>query len=193
MFKIFSHLLLCFLLFAGKCLAGYEIESIKKRLDDYCKEDQELRKKALHLKSTTSESLTDIFKRLSLDTINEVHIEYLKEVIDHYGWLKISEFGQETCQQAWLLIQHCSDIVFQKDCLEKMQELDHNEIDLKLKAYLYDRIQVNQNLPQRYGTQTDLKGDLLPLEDPNRVNELRNALGLEPLNDYIERVKKIFC
>ncbi len=183
------HLFLCiFMLGTMKCHGMLTAESIKKTLNDYCIEDQELRKKALRLQATSSRA--EIFKELGIDQINARHSEYLKEVINHYGWPKISEFGQEACQHAWILVQHCNDTEFQKDCLTKMEALDKTEVDSKLIAYLYDRIQINSNLLQRYGTQINEKGEVLPLENPECIDELRASVGLEPLQEYLKLCKE---
>ncbi|MHC5072915.1 MAG: DUF6624 domain-containing protein, partial [Planctomycetota bacterium] len=57
-------------------------------------------------------------------------------------------------------------------------------------ALLYDRLQLMQGGQQRYGTQVmkvDEKGDwvLRRLEDPDRVDERRKAMGLGPLKEYL--------
>ena len=60
-------------------------------------------------------------------------------------------------------------------------------------AYLADRICGFEGRPQRYGTQFDWddNGELspLPLEDPERVNEFRQQVGLGPLDERIEQVR----
>lgn len=183
------HVFLCiFILSTMKCQGMLTTESIKKTLHDFFIEDQELRKKALQLQATQSRA--EIFKDLEIDQINACHIDYLKEVIDCFGWPKISEFGQEVCQHAWILVQHCNDTEFQKDCLTKMEALDKSEVDFKLIAYLYDRIQTNSKLLQRYGTQINDNGEVFSLESPDRVDELRASVGLEPLCEYLKFYKE---
>jgi hypothetical protein len=52
---------------------------------------------------------------------------------------------------------------------------------------LYDRLKMNQNLPQRYGTQAVLNNtltgayELYKLEDEKKVNDWRKEVGLPPL------------
>ncbi|HBE42600.1 MAG TPA: hypothetical protein DDW27_15630 [Bacteroidales bacterium] len=58
---------------------------------------------------------------------------------------------------------------------------------------MFDRMRMNQNLPQRYGTHPILDNKatgelkLYPLEDESRVDEWRKEKGLEPLNEYMAR------
>jgi len=58
---------------------------------------------------------------------------------------------------------------------------------------MFDRMRMNQNLPQRFGTHHYLDpaagktDELYPLEDETKVDEWRKDIGLEPLNDYLKR------
>ena len=60
-------------------------------------------------------------------------------------------------------------------------------------ALMFDRMRMNQDKPQRYGTHHYLdpaKGrtdELYPLEDESKVDEWRKEIGLEPLKEYLAR------
>ena len=60
-------------------------------------------------------------------------------------------------------------------------------------ALLEDRIRFFEGRPQRYGTQLDwdAEGNLSPgaVEDPERLNERRLAVGLAPLEEQIQEVR----
>ena len=59
-------------------------------------------------------------------------------------------------------------------------------------AYLEDRVQVNADQPQLYGTQfTVTDGELgpSPIEDRERLDERRAEAGLEPFADYEARMR----
>jgi len=68
-----------------------------------------------------------------------------------------------------------------------------NEADCQQYALMFDRMRMNQNKPQRYGTHTYLDpkagspNELYPLEDEAKVEEWRREIGLEPLKDYLAR------
>ena len=61
-------------------------------------------------------------------------------------------------------------------------------------ALLYDRTQLALGKPQRYGSQLDTTPDgalrLAPLEDEKSVDARRREVGLEPLEDYLDRFRK---
>ena len=59
-------------------------------------------------------------------------------------------------------------------------------------AYLEDRVRVNAEQPQLYGTQfTVTDGELgpSPIEDRERLDERRAEAGLEPFADYEARMR----
>jgi hypothetical protein len=59
-------------------------------------------------------------------------------------------------------------------------------------AYLEDRVRVNADQPQLYGTQfTVADGELgpCPIEDRQRLDERRAEAGLEPFADYEARMR----
>jgi hypothetical protein len=61
-------------------------------------------------------------------------------------------------------------------------------------ALMFDRMRMNQNLSQKYGTHFILdnrasgKNILYPLEDETKVDEWRKEIGLEPLDDYLRKM-----
>lgn len=148
--------------------------------------DQKLRKDALVQSHQSLRSLDDIMHEMAIDEVNDRHILQLKKVIAYHGWPRISEFSSETCDHAWILVQHTHDIEFQKHCLALMQQLPSEEVNKKSIAYLYDRIQTNNGQLQKYGTQIDSKTKKpFAIEDPEHIDERRTAMGLEPLQDYV--------
>jgi hypothetical protein len=116
--------------------------------------------------------------------------EWLKQVVAENGWPTISQVGKRGAFAAWLLTQHADmDPAFQWEALSLMEPLLETGEALKRNyAYLYDRTTLKLDAKQRYATQLrcyDGKWILRPLEEPERVDELRAEMGLEPLADYL--------
>lgn len=126
-------------------------------------------------------------KQDEVHALKKQHINCLKKIIEHYGWPKISDFGNQAFMHAWILVQHADyDCEFQEYCLQLMQSLPPDEVEAKWVAYLYDRVQINSKKPQRYGTQIKNEtGTIHDLEDPESVNALRTSVGLKPLEHYL--------
>ena len=116
----------------------------------------------------------------------------IKKYFKTNGFPGIKENGKETSLHFWLIVQHGdNDVSFQEKVLSAMKkELKFNNVNKQNYAYLYDRVQKNKNKPQLYGTQMiwDSKGKHFPykLKFPDKVNELRAEMDLEPLEEYIK-------
>jgi hypothetical protein len=115
--------------------------------------------------------------------------EWLKEMIHTNGWPGQSFVGVDGADAAWLIAQHADhDPTFQRECLELMEDAVRiGEASQSNLAYLTDRVLLNEHAMQRYGTQFRLSEngpEPFPLEDPERVDELRAGVGLIPLEEY---------
>ena len=125
----------------------------------------------------------------------------LKEILKQHGWLAISKFGKKTDMQAWLIVQHSDhDPEFQAYIAFLLQQLANSgETDKKNYAYLFDRVALKYQhlgLKQRYGTQYKVENNtisLLPYEgDLESIDMQRKNVGLEPLNQYLNRGKAMY-
>lgn len=128
----------------------------------------------------------------------EVHhrnAEELGTIIERHGWPGRSLVGEDGTNAAWLILQHaigCPEL--QRRCLPLLREaVARGEAAAAQAAYLEDRIRFFERRPQRYGTQFDWDkhGQMSPylLEDPDRVDEYRRAVGLSPLAERVEEVR----
>ncbi len=123
------------------------------------------------------------------DSINEVKA---KAIINKYGYPGYSKVGERASDDFWAIIQHCNDdIPFQKRVLALLKkEVAKNNANKEKYAYLVDRVLVNKNQKQIYGTQLsrdDKTGKFkpFPLRYPKSVDKLRKQVGLEPLANYV--------
>lgn len=118
---------------------------------------------------------------------NQKNLEDLEVLLQKKGWPKRSQVGPEASGAAFFVLQHSNASVqekylpmFEKCCRD-------NEADWQQYALMFDRMRMNKNLPQRYGTHYNLDNRatnervLYPLEDETKVNEWRKEIGLEPL------------
>ncbi len=124
---------------------------------------------------------------------NQKNLEELEVLLREKGWPKRSQVGPEAAGAPFFVLQHSNASaqekylpMFEKCCKE-------NEADWQQYALMFDRMRMNQNLPQKYGTHYNLDNRatneriLYPLEDETKVDEWRKEIGLEPLQDYLIR------
>jgi len=125
--------------------------------------------------------------------INERNVKELEILLAEKGWPKRSEVGQEAAGAAFFVLQHSNGDAQQKyvSMFEKMCK--ENEASWQQYALMFDRMRMNQNKPQRFGTHAYMDNQpshinvLYPLEDETKADEWRKEIGLEPLKDYLAR------
>lgn len=124
------------------------------------------------------------------------NLRWLKDVVSRHGWPGKSLVGSKSAHSAWLLVQHAdSDREFQQACLTKMEALPKGDVEARDIAYLTDRILVGTGKKQKYGTQTNLKDGkavAAPIDDEEHVDERRQALGFEPLHEYLKLIEEFY-
>ncbi len=123
--------------------------------------------------------------------VHKRNAEVLEAIIEEHGWPGASLVGDDSERAAHLIVQHaigCPGL--QKRVLPLLAEAARTgEAEPTQAAYLHDRICFFERRPQRYGTQFDWdeNGVMNPwkLEDPARVDEWRQSVGLGPLQEKI--------
>lgn len=112
------------------------------------------------------------------------------KILDEKGWLGPDVVGRQGSTTLFLVIQH-SDIKIQEKYLPMMRDAvkkgNANSANL---ALLEDRVLLRQGKRQIYGSQVGMmpgteKHYVLPLDDPDHVDERRAAVGLGKLQDYV--------
>ena len=131
-------------------------------------------------------------KRDSVDLDNQKRI---KKLYFQYGYLGFNQVGEENSIKFWLPIQHAdNDIIFQKKMLKELsKEVKKNNANKNSYALLEDRIAVNLNKKQRFGTQVSFKknGQAVPkngLIDSLNIDKLRFEYNLPTLKDYYNQM-----
>ena len=141
---------------------------------------------------TINEFGIDSDEKVELDRkiveFDSIALEYVRGIVDNYGWLGKSEIGDLANQTLFLVIQHSQNAKVRKDyfpLLEKSVKM--NDSDASYMATMKDRMLVEEGQNQLYGTQSRLVNgnlELHPIEDPENVNKRRKAVGLKKLKRY---------
>jgi tetratricopeptide (TPR) repeat protein len=123
-----------------------------------------------------------------VDSVNEIRVAAIIEQVGDYPGPEMVGDQRHT---VWLVIQH-APLEFQDRYFPLVERAtDEGKIGLGDWAYLVDRRNMNRGIKQIYGSQMQLKEDkityeIYPLEDPFHLNERRAAVGLVPIEQYIE-------
>lgn len=128
-----------------------------------------------------------------MEDVHRRNAARLRELIELHGWPAEDIAGKDGAEAAWLIAQHSvGEPSFQRRVLELLNACAAGgRVPRWHAAYLEDRIAMQEGRPQRYGTQwlDDARdGRIRPwtLADPERVDELRAQVGLEPLRPIPE-------
>ncbi|MFC7377459.1 DUF6624 domain-containing protein [Brevundimonas sp. GCM10030266] len=127
-------------------------------------------------------------------SLDHDNTEWLKADVAANGWYTISATGAAASNSAWLMAQHAdNDRDFQRHVLAILEPLAASgEVRPANHAYLYDRVAVGEDRPQRYATQGRCvapgRWEPNTLEDPERVEAMRAEVGIGPLEQYQTRM-----
>lgn len=126
------------------------------------------------------------------DSIYRTHKIRLEEILNKYGYPGFDLIGEQGEGDYWVMAQHSDfDPVFQERVLKLLKiEVDRKNANSRNFGLLTDRVRLNTNRKQVYGTQTTYVKETgqaipLPLEDSLSVNERRASIGLEPIEVYL--------
>jgi hypothetical protein len=129
-------------------------------------------------------------------SLHRKHSARLREMLAAHGWPGRSLVGEDGCNAAWLVLQHAIlDPPLMKSAQPLLEQaIGRGDAPATLLAYLVDRIQALQGLPQVYGTQHDWddSGNMspLPIEDAQGAEQRRAALGMETLEAQTARLRR---
>jgi tetratricopeptide (TPR) repeat protein len=163
-------------------------EPVKEELLQILKDDQEP-KVAFH--ATQNQHKRDSIKKVGVE-LERKNLIKIKAILDKYGWLSAQKVGPQANSAIFLVIQHAEQAT-QEQYLPMMQQAvrqgNARPSDL---ALLEDRVALGQGKKQTYGSQIGThkktgKPCVLPLEDPEHVDQRRQAVGLMPLAEYVKQ------
>jgi len=165
---------------------------VRKELIKVRDKDQSIRLIVLDVRKNSNDSLLIKKVNKKMKLIDNESAIIVSKIIDKYGWLGNDKIGTEANQTLFLGIQHIDDTIVQNKYLPVLKEAVKNgDAEPWHFAFLTDRILMNQGEKQIYGTQTIISKDpklsyVVPLQNPEKVDELRKEIGLDPLNDYLQ-------
>jgi len=129
------------------------------------------------------------------DSVFTTNKFFLEEVLNKYGYPGFDLVGKEGEKNYWVMAQHCDfDPTFQERVLEKLkQQVKIGNADGRNFGLLTDRVNLNSGKKQIFGTQVTYireTGQAIPkpLKDSLSVNERRASVGLEPIEEYLNRM-----
>ena len=128
------------------------------------------------------------------NAVDEENFRRLEEIVKEHGWPGISLVGAEAGNVARMLIQH-NTLERQKEYLPILKAAaEEGEVEAWGIAMLEDRIRVREGRNQLYGSNIEPgpEGEcaVTPIDDPETVDERRQAVGLPPMDEYLRQIEE---
>jgi hypothetical protein len=169
--------------------------ALRSELLKRVEQDQAIRNELIS-KGVKNPDKTILARMQAIDTANT---ERMRAIIRQYRWPGPELVGRDGAEAAFLLVQH-ADHAFQKEMLPLVEKAYRSGGLLgQSYALLLDRVLVREGKPQVYGTQAkrfeEWKGQeptLEPIEDEANVDKRRAEVGLPPLSEYREMLKRVY-
>lgn len=119
--------------------------------------------------------------------IDQANLQALLAMLPPEGWFRISRYGADGANAAFLIIQH-SDIALWRRFVPVLRDLAaKGEATGYQYALMYDRLEVMEGRPQRYGSQMRCEVGRFapfPIEDRDQLDVRRASVGLGPFAAY---------
>jgi hypothetical protein len=113
--------------------------------------------------------------------------ELVISIIEKCGMPTLNEVTQEQMNAIWIGLQHNTDNKYRIKYFPLIEKAVKNgDLSKEQYALMKDRMLMGEGKPQIFGTQIK-NGKLYDLEKPETVNERRQEMGLEPIEDYLKR------
>ncbi|MFF3909425.1 DUF6624 domain-containing protein [Streptomyces sp. NPDC001848] len=136
----------------------------------------------------------DPAEQLAWRRLTARHGDRLAAIMDEFGWPTADVVGADAARAAWLIAQHADrQLDVQRRALRLMEQaVAAGTARPRELAFLRDRTLVNEGRKQVYGTQiagvgADGSPIPWPCEEPERVDDLRAEVGIEPFAEYVAR------
>lgn len=119
----------------------------------------------------------------------------LKEIVRRFGWPGPELIGADGAYAAFLMLQHSADLNFQKAMLPLVRRsYESGKLSAWNYALLLDRVLMLEGKPQVYGMAVKpwdgREAVPYPIEDEANVDKRRASIGLPPLREYLEGLKR---
>lgn len=181
-----------------------KIAAVQETLAKHWVEDQAARRVFLASRTDDKVGADHWTRRLAATqtaAADERSTSYMRGLLEEYDWIDAHRFGERVSMAAWLMMQHADDHVdLQALALSRMEPyLENGGVNKGNYAFLWDRVAVNSDKKQRFGTQPtwkcndDGKLSLKPLEAPDTVNERRAKMGLDTVEEGLASMTKSVC
>ncbi|SEL43561.1 hypothetical protein SAMN04487910_2448 [Aquimarina amphilecti] len=169
-----------------------QLDSLKTKLEIIFMKDQTFRRIYIEAENKLGKD-SDAYEYFweVVEAQDKVLEKEVTNIIDNYGWLGISQVGRLANGTQWSVLQHGSISSKEKYAPLLKASILKKESQPAHYARLIDRMLINSNKPQIYGTQIDYNSEkgptFFPIEKPEYINQKRKEIGLEKIQSFAKK------
>ena len=166
-----------------------ELDSLKVQLETVLMKDQTFRRIYLEAENKLGKD-SDAYEYFweVVELQDKVLEKEITTILDKYGWLGISQVGRSANTAIWGVLQHGSVASKEKYAPLLKASVVKKESQPIHYARLIDRMLINTDKPQLYGTQIDYASGeapvFFPIENPEYINRRREEIGLGAIEHF---------
>jgi hypothetical protein len=170
------------------------IEQIESEIATMLEAEQEVRRRFSEALQTQSDDRQSIMAEMrEIDIKNR---EFIVDLLDNFGWS--DEFSEDTNFGIFMIIQHAPDLIPRYFPIIQ-KKADDGFLTKVWAATMEDRMLMMAGELQKYGTQLsqvvndegERESRLWPVENPDTLEERRAAIGLPPIDDYLQQIAEM--
>ena len=190
-------LLLCFFIttsFFSQTSSQYEtptteqLDSLTTKLETLFMKDQAFRRIYVEAENKLGAD-SDAYEYFweVVEAQDKVLEKELTDILDKYGWLGISQVGRLANGTQWSVLQHGTVASKEKYAPLLKASVLKNESQAVHYARLIDRMLINSDRPQLYGTQINYTTEtptFYDIKDPEFIDKRRKELGLDSIEEF---------
>lgn len=170
-----------------------QLDSLKAKLETIFMKDQTFRRIYIEAENKLGKD-SDAYEYFweVVEAQDRVLEKEVIEIIDKYGWLGISQVGRLANGTQWSVLQHGTVASKEKYAPLLKASALKNESQAVHYARLIDRMLINSERPQLYGTQINYDTDtpsFYEIKDPEFIDKRRKELGLDPIQEFAKSSK----
>ncbi len=130
-----------------------------------------------------------------IDSIDRRNIQVIDSIVDIHGFPDICMVGERAAYTVFLIVQHADTSSHRRYFSFIQNSVEMGCFKKSHLAYLTDRILMNSEFKQLFGTQLSWDDSLkthklIPIIDTVNIDIRRKLYGLIPLNEYLQRIKQ---
>lgn len=185
-------ILICSINLAAFGQSEKELDSLKTKLETLFMKDQTFRRIYVEAENKLGKDSAEMeYFWEVVEAQDKIFEKEVVEIIEKYGWLGISQIGRLANATLWTVLQHGSIASKEKYAPLLKASVLKEESQPNHYARLIDRLLINSNKPQIYGSQIDYNSSetpsFFPIENPEYINQRRKELGLSSIQEFAKQ------